>query len=147
MPKVVKQPHGGELHVLQKGETANPNGRPRKVVTTAIKELKGAGYEKVSRSQVVDAFEILLCLDEEKLTEIVNDKKQPMLFRITAKNLLSERGFTIIKDLLDRVHGRPAQQVDVTTGGDKVEGFKGFTFLEPLGLKPGPAPGESSNDE
>ena len=31
--KIEKQPHGGVLKVLEKGETANPNGRPKKFTT------------------------------------------------------------------------------------------------------------------
>lgn len=147
MPKVIKQEHGGELHVLQKGETANPNGRPKKVVAKVVADLLEEGYDNVSRSQIVDAFEILLNLDEERLKEIVKDSAQPMLFRITAKQLLSDKGFSILKDLLDRAHGRPNQAVDVTSGGEKMQPFKGFSFLEPLAKKVETSQEEKGDDE
>ena len=40
--KKIKQPHGGALLRLEKGETSNPNGRPRvpKTIKEFIKELE-----------------------------------------------------------------------------------------------------------
>jgi len=47
MAKIIKQPHGGSLKVLQKGETANPNGRPKvnKTIKEFIKDLENADEE------------------------------------------------------------------------------------------------------
>ena len=38
--KKIPQPHGGSIVNAEKGETANPNGRPPRLVSTIIKELK-----------------------------------------------------------------------------------------------------------
>lgn len=103
---------GGILNVMEKGETLNPNGRPKKLVSTINDQLKAEGFKKVSPAQVVDAFETILNLPQDRITEIVNDKDAPMLLRIVAKSLLSVKGFEIVEKIIDRVHGKPAQKVE-----------------------------------
>lgn len=46
---------GGLLNVMEKGETLNPNGRPRKLATT----LKHEGYKKLEIQQTVDKLSAL----------------------------------------------------------------------------------------
>lgn len=134
----IKGRNGGTLTPWKKGYGGGP-GRPKKVVSRVIDGLKEEGFEGVKRVQVVEVFELLLGLPEAKVKEIVKDENQPVLLRLVGKELLGKRSFEVVKDLLDRAHGRPKQAVDVTSGGYKVGEFKGFSFLEPLAAKPGPA--------
>lgn len=117
---------------FEKGRSGNPKGRPLKIVSRLVTDLKEEGYQGVQRRDVIDAFEMLLGLPEWKIREVVEDDTQPMLLRIAGKELLGRKAFEVVKDILDRAHGRPSQAVDVTSKGDPVGKFKGFEFLAPL---------------
>ena len=129
--KKVKQPHGGAIVHAEKGETANPNGRPPKLMSGVIKSLQEQGYQGAKRAQIVEAFELLFCLDEDKIKEIVADRTQPMIVRVAGKALLGTKGFEIVKDMLDRAHGKPVQALDHTSGGNKME-FSGYEMIKLL---------------
>jgi hypothetical protein len=83
-------------------------------VSTLVKELKAAGYERVGPSSITHLFESVLSVPEAKLVELGNDKEQPLSVRILVKSLLSAKGFSIMEAVLDRAHGKPKQQMDVT---------------------------------
>lgn len=120
MAKKTKQPHGGEIHLLEKGETANPNGRPPLLLSTIVAELRAKGYERATAGTVADAFETLLNVPEDVLAEMVKDKSQPMSLRIVGKSMLSAKGWEILEAMLDRAHGRPKQGMDHTTNGKEI---------------------------
>jgi hypothetical protein len=131
--KKINQPHGGAINRLEKGETANPNGRPHKTLAArVISDLKKEGYDNAKHGHVIEAFEILINLDEDRIKEIVADKKYPMVFRLSGKALLGSKGFDVMKDLLDRAHGKPKQTTDITSGGDKLP-FTGYEIIKALG--------------
>ena len=62
-----------------------------------------------------DIYERLLDSDEETLKKLVNDSEQPMIVRIASKQLLSNRGWEIAKDMLVRAHGNPNQKHELET--------------------------------
>jgi hypothetical protein len=97
-----------------KGESGNPKGRPPKLVSSLVKELKDAGYERVGPSSITHLFETVLSMPENKLRELVKDEDQPLSVRIVTRSLLSSKGFAIMEAVLDRAHGKPKQQMDVT---------------------------------
>jgi hypothetical protein len=101
-------PHDGKKY--QNGQTGNPNGRPKKLVSSLIFQLKEEGYERVTAGQVREAYEILINLDQLKIVELGNDKEQPMFVRIIAKAILDKKGFEIIEKMLDRAHGKPKNE-------------------------------------
>ena len=68
----VKQAHGGAIVHAAKGETANPNGRPPRLLSTIVSDLKAKGYERATAGTVVEAFEMLLNVPEKELAEMVN---------------------------------------------------------------------------
>lgn len=92
-------------------QNINRTGANRKTVSTVILELQKNGAEPVRPKQIVDLFESLLNCTEKELTEIVNDKDQPMLNRIVAKEMLNKKGFEIIEKMLNRIHGTPTQKI------------------------------------
>ncbi|GIV35442.1 MAG: hypothetical protein KatS3mg031_2977 [Chitinophagales bacterium] len=98
----------------KKGESGNPKGRPRKLFTDMARELKAQGYENVTAPRLIEAYEILLGLPEEKLKEIMTDKDQPVLFKILIKGMISSKGYELIEKMLDRVHGKPRQSIDIS---------------------------------
>lgn len=83
-----------------------------------IKDLKSAGYTRVTAGNVAEAFETLLDVPEDVLTEMVKDKNQPMSLRIVGKAMLTAKGWEVLQAMLDRVHGRPKQQVEVEQTGE-----------------------------
>jgi hypothetical protein len=118
MPK----PENIDPHKFPKGKSGNPKGRPPKVLTTLVADLKKQGYERATATTVTETIEHLIGLPEERLRELLADKEQPMSVRIIIKSMLSAKGFETLSAILDRAHGRPKQQMDVaTTGEQKLE--------------------------
>ena len=120
MAKPKKQPHGGEIHLLEKGESGNPEGRPPRLLSTITAELKAKGYERATANQVADAFETLMNVPEDELRKMVNEGKSPMSLRIVGKAMLTAKGWEVLQAMLDRAHGKAKQAIDHTSGGDKL---------------------------
>jgi len=103
----------------KKGESGNPNGRPKKLVTQILDSLKEEG-ELVTKQMVQQTYQVLMSLTQEQLTNIAKDGKQPMINRIVAKEMLSKKGFDIIERMLDRANGKATQNQDITSGGKSI---------------------------
>lgn len=101
---------------FKKGQSGNPKGRPKKLLSSVVAGLKQEGYEEVKSSQIKDAFELLISLDEEKLKQVALDRQMPMVCRIVAKAVVSKKGFEIIEKILDRVHGKAIQKTKSDDG-------------------------------
>ena len=95
-----------------KGEVTNPNGRPKKLVSTILAQLQEEG-ELVTKSIVEQTYQVLMSLTQEQLIRIGSDKEQPMINRIVAKEMLGKKGFEIIEKMMDRANGRPMQTSEV----------------------------------
>jgi len=98
-----------------KPERINRDGRPPKIMSGVLKELTEAGYQRVTMAMVIEAYEILLGLDEAKIKEIVNDKEQIMSLRIVGKAMLSTKGSEMLEKMLDRAHGKPKTSTELST--------------------------------
>lgn len=109
------------LKPFKKGESGNPNGRPPKLLCHIIAELKEKGYERVSPSQIAEAYEILFNLNRVEITGWVNNETAPMFMRIVAKQMLSARGVEMLEKMLDRAHGKSKQSIDHTTNGKDID--------------------------
>jgi len=116
----VKGGKGGEIHLLEKGETANPNGRPRKTINSVNKELEEQGIKPATANEIKDIYLRLINMEMAELKSLVEDLKQPALIRIVGKKILSDKGFDIIDKMLDRAIGKAQQAVDVTTNGKEL---------------------------
>jgi len=84
----------------KKGETGNPNGRP-----------KGQrNYATIYREALI------------KLAEMNGMEPEQMETDILLKGLASARkgDYRFWKDVHDRLHGKPKENVDVTSGGEKI---------------------------
>ena len=119
MARKVKGRNGGTLHVLEKGESGNPNGRPPKLLSSIVRELRERGYERATAAQVAEAFETLLNVPEDELADMVKDKSQPMSLRIVGKAMLTAKGWDVLQALLDRVHGKPRQSIEHSSDPEK----------------------------
>lgn len=109
MAKLIPQPHGGAINRIEKGDVTNPWGRPPKLLTGILRQLREAGYERVTADSVAEAYEILFGLDRDALQKIVVDTNQPMIMCIVARAMLSKKGVEMLEKMLDRAHGKPTQ--------------------------------------
>mgnify|MGYP006977238423 FL=1 len=122
----------GEIeHIRGKGFDKNPqninrNGRPKTTITLIMEQLKLEWYERVSRSQIIETYEVLLWLPEETLRKIVNDKSYAMMLRIVAKKMISNKGDEMLEKMLDRAHGKATQREETSM---KVE-WLGFVLSD-----------------
>lgn len=104
--------HKFEKNKWEKGQSGNPNGRPKKMVSSVIKKLRDDGFEEVSREQVRSVYMHLLNLTMKDLKNIINSEDQPALLKIVSKAILSKEGFEVIEKILDRAIGKAVQQIE-----------------------------------
>lgn len=115
---------GKELHPAleknkwKKGQSGNPFGRQPETVRQVGSTLLRMGYEPMSIAAIRQSYMLIVTLDEKKIAELMVDKRNPMFIRIIAKRILAKDGFEIIEKMIDRVYGKPKQEihtVDSTT--------------------------------
>lgn len=111
MPRIVKPTNGGELHVYKKGETGNPNGRPKKYTTL----LREHGYKL---SEVNDTIQVLMQMNVDELKDVWDNKHSTILEKTIANAMMTSlrKGSLYSLDtLLNRVYGKPKEQVHQTS--------------------------------
>jgi hypothetical protein len=116
MAKIVEQQHGGAIQVWEKGESGNPNGRPRKYVSL----LKEHGYKL---SEINDTIQNMMAMDLEELKGVFENPKATILEKTVAnamKKSLEKGSLYSIETLLTRVYGKPREQMDINTD-NKIE--------------------------
>lgn len=97
-----------------------PNrGRKARVFSQLAKEWKERGIEQATPEAVKEAFQYVLALhllDVKDISGKVEDETNdmPMVVRLAAKELLGKKSLDILREMLDRAHGRSRQNVDVT---------------------------------
>jgi hypothetical protein len=126
MAKQEIQPHGGSLTRPAKGQTMNPNGRPRKYVSI----LKDAGYKL---SEINDTIQNLMAMRVEELNDVYKNPDTTILEKTIAGALIKSMkngSLYSLDTLLTRVYGKPKETTSVTNDG-KIEFIitKGKTIL------------------
>jgi hypothetical protein len=106
---------------FQKGQSGNPKGRKPLSIKSVCDALKKDGYKIPKQEDIAKSYLYVLALDELKLKEIINDKEQPMLVRVVARNVLGGKGFDIAERMIDRALGKVGQKLDITSGGEKLK--------------------------
>jgi hypothetical protein len=136
-----KQPHGGALDVRKKGDPPLPGaGRPRKLVNTVIAEMNAAGIKEVTGIEVIGAYKTLLNLTFAEIEKVSKDKDQPFLLKMVATEMMAGKGYEVLKDMIDRAHGKPANILSMNTDGstdpDTGTSFAGINIIITGGGKP-----------
>lgn len=94
-----------------KGQSGNPNGRPRKFVSG----LKMIGYKQ---SEINDTIQNILSMTLDELESVFTDEKATVLEKTIAsalKKSLTRGDLSSIETLITRVYGKAKQEVDINT--------------------------------
>jgi len=110
----IKGRNGGVLKLAEKGDVFNPAGRPKKLVTELIQELRDAGCERLTPNAIREVSEYLLSLPIPDLVRMGSDPAQSAFIRIMCKGLVGSKGWESVQAVLDRVHGKPKQSLDIS---------------------------------
>jgi len=101
---------------FEKGQSGNPNGRPKKFTTL----LREHGYRS---SEINDTIQVMMSMTMEEL-QAVHENKDATILEKTVANALHKSwkkgSLYSIETLLTRVYGKPKEQMDINTD-NKVE--------------------------
>ena len=105
-----------------KGQSGNPNGRPRKWITS----LREEGYKL---SEVNDVIQVMMSMTISELKSVMEDDNATILEKTIANALrksLQNGSLYYIDTLLTRVYGKPKETIDTNnktelTGKIKIE--------------------------
>jgi hypothetical protein len=97
-----------------KGESGNPNGRPKKYVSA----LKEQGYKN---SEINDCILVMISMDLDELKQVWQNPRATILEKTIANALrksLEKGSLYTIEVLLSRAVGKPKESIDHTTNGE-----------------------------
>lgn len=116
MAKLLPGRNGGKYQVWEKGESGNPKGRPKKPVL----QMKVEGYKL---AEINDTIQAMCSMDLEQLKKIWDNPKSTVLEKTLASALrkgIEKGNLQNVETLLNRVYGKPKEQVDITTNGNNL---------------------------
>lgn len=108
------------LKPCKKGETHNPNGRPKGIgkmidgLSPAAKvKVYGILHEAIRLKNVKEASQYIMSQDGVK-------EEYGIVLQLAAKGLTGKNGWAVLNDILDRLFGKAKQvsDIDITTGGE-----------------------------
>jgi hypothetical protein len=94
-------------------ENINVNGRPRKLISDVVNDLKKDGITPASKADIVECYLQLIQLPMSELKTRVEAADQPAMVRIVGKAILGGKGFEVIEKVLDRSIGKAEQNMKV----------------------------------
>ena len=103
-------PDISNLNPFKKGESGNPNGRPRKYVSLLVDQ----GYK---RSEINDTIQNMMAMTVDELKQVWDNPKATILEKTIASAMRKsiEKGTLYsLETLLSRVYGLPKQELAAT---------------------------------
>jgi hypothetical protein len=97
-----------------KGQSGNPNGRPRKYVT----QLKAQGYRL---SEINDTIQAMMSMNSEELKSVYENIDATILEKTIANAMnksLIKGSLYSLETLLTRVYGKPKEQAEIDITSD-----------------------------
>lgn len=116
MSELVPGKNGGKINRFTKGESGNPKGRPRKMVS----KLKMDGYKL---TEINDTIQIMVSMTFEELKQVWDNPSATILEKTIAAALrksLTDGELYSIETLLNRVYGKPKTGLDITSDGQPI---------------------------
>jgi len=108
----MSNPKNVEPYKMKKGETRNPNGRPKKL-TTLLKK------EGLSESQVRNIAQEMLAMTIDELKDIATNPKSKayeVMLAVAFKNAMQKGDLSqVFGQVLHRLFGQPKQDITVKT--------------------------------
>ena len=110
---------GGNPDLIPKwkpGESGNPAGRPKKPVL----QMRIAGYKL---AEINDTIQSMCSMTMEELKKIWDNPKSTILEKTIASALrkgIEKGNLQNVETLLNRVYGKPKEQMDITTNGENI---------------------------
>ena len=125
-------PNTDNLKPFKKGESGNPNGRPRNIETVIKEHFLNEHNLKLSKSQAQDIIKNILGKTRSELMDLARNEELPFWIALIANkaNRDFKKGSIHILDVLfDRVYGKPTEEVHQTVTEQPI--FKGITLDVP----------------
>lgn len=110
--KIQEHPNAGSKNFKECPENINRSGRPRKLISNVINDLKEKGIKPASKQDIKEIYLSLINTPLDELTELIIDEDQPILVKIVGQEILNGKGFDIIEKMLDRSIGKPDQKTE-----------------------------------
>jgi hypothetical protein len=112
-----KRGNAQNLIPYKPGQSGNPKGRPKR----AVSYLTGKGYKL---TEINDTIQEMVGMNIAELKKVRESDNATILEKTIAEALkkgLEKGNLESIETLLNRVYGKPKQDYDITTAGDKLD--------------------------
>lgn len=109
MSELTPGKNGGTLRSWKKGQSGNPAGRPRKLVS----KLKLDGYKL---TEINDTIQTMVSMTYDELKKVWDNPNSTILEKTIAAALrksLNEGELSSVETLLNRVYGKPKEKMEV----------------------------------